>query len=98
MARRGKVLVESKYMEPVSKEAEFSFAGATVQGRLLNLAHAEVALLIFSPDPKLRICDPVTSFSYHLELLDADGSFVARPSGSPTAWAELGDPVSQQSA
>jgi hypothetical protein len=96
MTRRGKVNVESKYMKPLNKEAEYSFDGATVQGRLLNLANAEVALLMPSSDPKLFICDPVTSVSYRLELLDAEGNFVAKPSRSPIAWSELGDPLGQK--
>jgi hypothetical protein len=93
-----RVIVESKDLKPVSKEAEIFFDGPNVHGRLSNLSHEEIALLRPCSDPSLCIIDPVTSSSYRLELLDADGKFVARPSGSATAWAELGDPLSQQSA
>jgi hypothetical protein len=69
------------------------YFGPTVHGKLLKLNHAEVALLMPSSDPSLCIVDSVTSFRYHLELLDADGNFVAQPFGD---FSGLEDPLSQQ--
>lgn len=93
MTRRVKVYVGSKDMKPVNKEAEVSFDGPTLHGRILNLLPAEVALLRPCSEPWLCICDPVTSFNYHLELLDVGCNFVANPSGD---FPELDDPLSQQ--
>jgi hypothetical protein len=65
--------VESKDLKPVSKEAEISFDGPTAHGRLSTLSHEEIALLRPCSDASLCIVDQVTSFSYRLESLDADG-------------------------
>lgn len=94
MLRKVKVYVGSRALKPVEKEAEVCLEHPTVTGKISGLLPEMVAGLRPCNEPWVCFTDPGTSqYSHQLELLDAQGNFVATPCGT---WS-ITDPLSPPS-